>query len=591
MTNGGSVIIIGIDFGTTFSGVAYTWSNKGDKVQVITSWDADNYSSSNEEKTPTTLSFIDPNQVNWGYSVPKDADQVKWFKLLLLDEEDLPADVRVSSRIVEAREYLRRHNKTPIEAIAVYLRCLWNHSIQRITESVSRALVNYSKFHVVMTLPAIWPDYARARMREAANLAGILGPRAAGETELTFLSEPEAGAIATFADMEGRQDVKTGDTFVMVDCGGGTADVISYTVTDSNPMVVRECVKGEGGLCGAVFVDEAFIEMLKRKMQPTKWNRLTPETRQRLIHDEWEHGIKQGFDTKNNKTWSFNLPWECLGPHERLVVTSLPKITFTAKEIEDAFGPVVDKINDLIHGQAVAVKRRQNVYPKYLILVGGFGRCKYLFEKVKAMKDRLLDDSIEVLQARGADPWTAICRGAVFHASASRGISSLSIKVDARISRASYGIEIACPWNPFQHQESDKFWSDVEQMWFAHGQMEWFLREGEDISTKKPLKKDFYRTFYPNGTATSLYEVIYLTTVTPPPDRTESTVKELCKIKWEMVVDILSLPTRTNSLGKVYHILDFEVEMICSGSSIDFAVIYNGKRQGSKNVAVEYSSS
>lgn len=32
----------------------------------------------------------------------------------------------------------------------------------------------------------------------------------------------------------------------MVDCGGGTADVISYSVTEASPMVVRECVKGEG---------------------------------------------------------------------------------------------------------------------------------------------------------------------------------------------------------------------------------------------------------------------------------------------------------------------------------------------------------
>ncbi|KAK1783177.1 hypothetical protein QBC45DRAFT_466942 [Copromyces sp. CBS 386.78] len=585
-TSSGSIIIVGIDFGTTFSGVAYTWSTKGDKVQVITSWDTDNYSSSNEEKTPSALSFIGEGQVNWGYSVPKDADQVKWFKLLLLDEEDLPKEVKTSSRILEARNYLRSHNRTPIEAIAVYLRCLWNHCIQRITESVSKTLVNYSKFQVVMTLPAIWPDYARCRMRVAANLAGILGHRAAGETELTFLSEPEAGAIATFADMEGRQ---AGDTFVVVDCGGGTADVISYSVTQTDPMVVKESVKGEGGLCGAVFVDEAFVNMLKHKMQPKKWDMLSAETRQRLIHDEWEHGIKQRFDNKSNKTWSFNLPWECLAPKERLTVTSLPKVTFTSKEIEDVFNPVIDKINHLIHRQAVAVKEKYNIYPKYVILVGGFGRCKYLFEKVKAMKDRLLSEEIEVLQARGADPWTAICRGAVLHASASTGIGSIFIKVDARISRASYGVKMLDRWDPRMHKEVDKTWCDVQQVWQAKDQMDWFLREGEDISTKKPIKKSFYLTFSPNDNPT-LETMIYLTTVSPPPHRAESTVKSLCSIKWDMPVDILSLPTRTNSLGKVYHQLDFEIEMTCSGSSIDFAVIYNGKRQGSKNVAVEYST-
>ncbi|KAA8631132.1 hypothetical protein SMACR_07358 [Sordaria macrospora] len=585
-----SIIIIGKDFGTTFSGVAYTWSTKGDKVQVITSWDTDNYSSSNEEKTPSALSFLGEGQVNWGYSVPKDADQLKWFKLLLLDEEDLPEDVKASSRILEARAYLRSHNRTPIEAIAVYLRCLWNHCIQRITESVSKTLVNYSKFHVVMTLPAIWPDYARSRMREAANIAGILGPRAAGETELTFLSEPEAAAIATFADMEGRQVRNAGDTFVVVDCGGGTADVISYSVTQSDPMVVRESVRGEGGLCGAVFVDEAFVNMLKDKMQPKKWDMLSAETRQRLIHDEWEHGIKQRFDTKSNKTWSFNLPWECLAPEERLTVTSLPKVTFTSKEIQGAFNPVIYKINRLIHRQALAVMKKHNVYPKYVILVGGFGRCKYLFERVKTMKNHLLSEDIEVLQARGADPWTAICRGAVFHASASTGIGGSSIKIGARISRASYGTSYFTDWDPLKHQEGDKFWSDIEQRWCAKRQMDWFLLEGEDISTKKPIKKQFFRIFSPDEKCTALRETIYLTTISPPPDRVESTVKLLCSINWDMVVDILSLPTRTNSLGNVYHVMSFEIEMTCSGSSIDFAVIYNGKRQGSKNVAVEYST-
>ena len=33
---------------------------------------------------------------------------------------------------------------------------------------------------------------------------------------------------------------------MVVDCGGGTADVISYSVTKADPMLVKECVKGEG---------------------------------------------------------------------------------------------------------------------------------------------------------------------------------------------------------------------------------------------------------------------------------------------------------------------------------------------------------
>lgn len=37
-----------------------------------------------------------------------------------------------------------------------------------------------------------------------------------------------------------------GDTFVVADCGGGTADLISYKVIQAEPLIVKECVKGSG---------------------------------------------------------------------------------------------------------------------------------------------------------------------------------------------------------------------------------------------------------------------------------------------------------------------------------------------------------
>jgi molecular chaperone DnaK (HSP70) len=203
----GNTVIVGIDFGTTYSGVAFTWSDKIERMEVITSWDSELHSSSDEEKTPTVISFNPKGKVGWGYNVGFDAEQGKWFKLLLIDDQDLPDDVRSSTKLKEARAYLKKHNKTPIQVIAQYLGLLWNHCNQRIIETVSKNLVNYSKFHIVLTVPAIWPDYARGRMREAAKEAGMLEKRIAGDTELNIISEPEAAALATLSDMEGRCDI------------------------------------------------------------------------------------------------------------------------------------------------------------------------------------------------------------------------------------------------------------------------------------------------------------------------------------------------------------------------------------------------
>jgi molecular chaperone DnaK (HSP70) len=150
-----NVVIIGVDFGTTYSGVAYTWSKNTDNIEVISSWDAELPSNSDEDKTPTAISFGPKNKVSWGYNIPPGSAQAQWFKLLLVDDQDLPDDVRRSAKIWDARAYLAKHNTTTIEVIALFLRHLWNHAIQRITESVSRNLVNFSKFHIVITLPAI----------------------------------------------------------------------------------------------------------------------------------------------------------------------------------------------------------------------------------------------------------------------------------------------------------------------------------------------------------------------------------------------------------------------------------------------------
>lgn len=193
-----------------YSGVAWTWS-KAENTEIITSWETTTYSNADNEKVPSALhiSTAPGREVSWGY-VATESDEIplRWFKLLLIDEKDLPRDVRDSTQIQEARTYLKRINKTAIEMIGLYLRHLWNHTIQIITTAVGKSILNYSQHHVVITLPAIWPEYAKSRMREAAKIAGIVQKRLEAETSLTFVTEPEAAALATLSDLTARPDIK-----------------------------------------------------------------------------------------------------------------------------------------------------------------------------------------------------------------------------------------------------------------------------------------------------------------------------------------------------------------------------------------------
>jgi hypothetical protein len=111
------------------------------------------------------------------------------------------------------------------------------------------------------------------------------------------------------------------------------------------------------------------------------------------------------------------------------------------------------------------------------------------------------------------------------------------------------------------------------------------------MSTIKPLRLPFQRLFNPRKAAqTRLTEAIYSCTANSPPQRWDDSMRLLCTITWDTELDISSLPLFTNRLGRVFHKLEFEIEMTCTGGSLDFAIYHDGKRQGSKNVVVDYEA-
>lgn len=75
---------------------------------------------------------------------------------------------------------------------------------------------------------------------------------------------------------------------------------------------------------------------------------------------------------------------------------------------------------------------------------------------------------------------SAICRGALykgFLSGSSSDSSRAPISVISTISRASYGAKYRTKFDDDMHLKEDKVWSDEEQDWMAHNQMEWYLRE------------------------------------------------------------------------------------------------------------------
>ncbi|QPH01174.1 hypothetical protein C2857_005373 [Epichloe festucae Fl1] len=573
------VLVIGIDFGTTYSGVAWAYSRQPENIEVITNWESELTHCSDEEKSPTLLKCGKyGEQDEWGYTVTSAKDAFRWFKLLLLNEKDVDPVIYNCSEFREARSVRDASGKSAVEIVSRYLQLLWNHAINDIQIAIGEDLMVKCRFNVVITLPAIWPHYAQQRMEQAAEMAGILAKRPCGTTLLRFISEPEAAALSTLGDQANKSTVEVDDNFVICDAGGGTVDLISYRVSEKTPFTLKESVKGDGGLCGGIFLDKNFLELVKSTTGGS-WHNVSKKQELKFMNDSWEHGIKRQFRGRP-RTWIVDTPDSVKKPQSQKRSKGLSLHT---NEILKVFDPIIRKIEALVKSQSLAILSKYGKQPKYVILVGGFGRNPYLRDCL----DKSVDAGTKVLQSQGTKPWVAICRGAVIHGLASLHLPQpLNIKVESRVARLSYGVVFSELYDPERHSIQDMNFDSTEHVWKANNQMEWFLKQGQDLSKSSRVRRRYHRNY--TGTVEEIEHWFYITASRNPPSRREDCVSRLCSVKWNTKVDSGKLPRHFNSLGVPYRVLNFEIEMTCDGRSIDFTVYYKGRAVANHNVVVEY---
>ncbi|KAM3445461.1 hypothetical protein NHJ13734_000374 [Beauveria thailandica] len=555
-----SIITVGIDFGTTFSGAAWAISKRPADIHVITNWESEYNGCSDRGKCPTQLQYgtID-HQTPWGYNIPVNKDVVRWFKLLLLDEADLPSAVLEDPQYREAREQEKRLRTSATELVACFLRSLWKHCMENITRALGSSEVVNCKIHIVMTVPAIWPHYVQARMKSAAELAGMLQRTSTSSAlrtpTLEFLSEPEAAALAALAEMHPRPDIKKGDTIIECDAGGGTADLISYQVDEASSFRLRECVAGEGGLCGGIFVDQNFDDLITHKMGGSPWKGIDSADKRRFMKDNWENGIKSQFS-----------------------------------------GNIEASLRKFLRGTCQMVPWANESASRFIILVGGFGCCRYLFNQlVEACPGST------ILNPPSEQSWTAVCRGAVRHAlihktvgkNGMRAKGSKAIKVgnyivQSRICRMGYGFKQDEHWNSDKHRQEDKYWDSLAEEYKASSQMNWFLKKGDALDDASSSTHQYYRLLTASSQLDIKEELHFCTSDVLPSWKIDS-VKRLCSIKWNKSVDLRKLEAKFNSADQIYYKLSYKIQVIVNGPELRIEVYHDSKKVAAGEVTVEWT--
>ncbi|CAM9384127.1 heat shock 70 kDa protein 12B-like isoform X1 [Lampetra planeri] len=310
----GFSVVVAIDFGTTSSGYAYSFTSEPSAIHMMRRWEGGDPGVSSQ-KTPTALLLTPDGRFHsLGFSArdffhdlePSEATSWLYFDKFKMKLHDM--------NVISLDTELEATNGKMVKALEVFahaLRFFKERALQELSDQTGLPY-NPDEIRWVITVPAIWKQPAKQFMREAAYAAGIATPQA--PEGLLIALEPEAASIycrklrlnqltelaasthvsnghgdsasptgfsngwdvprrsrhsqkATFVVEssvgELWSELQAGDKYLVADCGGGTVDLTVHQI--EHPQgTLKELHKASGGPYGSLAVDQAFERLLGR---------------------------------------------------------------------------------------------------------------------------------------------------------------------------------------------------------------------------------------------------------------------------------------------------------------------------------------
>ncbi|KNE67986.1 hypothetical protein AMAG_13163 [Allomyces macrogynus ATCC 38327] len=407
---------IAIDFGTSHSGFSMplpelsdaltsgtSISDIGDVqrlnltrcVKYKSSWPG---STASYPKTRTALLYHNSGRIiAWGneactrYLEMCSADQanhifIDKFKLLLDTTNKIPNT---------GMERLKaRFNKTPVDVISDYLREMAGTIREFIEEPNPNEKWNPNHTRWCLTVPAMWSDVAKLKMRDAMFKAGLI--QTLNSDRLEFCSEPMAGLIHETITVDSMSTIHKDDPVLIVDLGGGTVDLTVMRMCDNG---FQELVEGSGATCGSTLLDTAFIAMFKEAIGAGAYQRIISNKPQHesTIRSSWEFCKLAFTGTEPNFRTKIQVPAPLERARVREDLDPVPgtggayfdegDFYITYETMELLYAPIVDNVHELVR-RMIRECKEAGVDLRHIYCVGGFSQSRYL---INMLRRRLME--------------------------------------------------------------------------------------------------------------------------------------------------------------------------------------------------------
>lgn len=601
--------VIGIDYGTTYTGVAYATPNSNklplEEISLIQDW---GLNMDNHDKIPSVYSYSLPTEAmeqNWGSDLSEDAVAMIHTKLEL-DTVTVAGELELLIQALDGMKSLsfqdlRRAGVLPAfpdepaeQIVTRYLYRVFLH-LSAVIRNFSEELRKRVPVDIVITVPTEWRYRAKNSTYHAVTNAGFDRKFFPLLKDIIFVTEPEAAAIYTARHLKntmGGDFLKPGECFVLCDAGGGTVDVVSYKVWQVEPSLELERVGiPTGDKCGAIYIDIAFKKWLRELLGEKHYSKLDGNLNLDRISLYATEGkamrkLMKSFDDLKKRFCKGHrdMPLDLPPPLENLTLSpgvNEGEIIITYATIKGFFDQCVKKIIDLLEGHIRQIERLGK-RTKNIFLVGGFGESKYLQQEID-FSLRLRNIKLRVPDTS----WTAVVRGAVLWGIEKDTISNLS---RATPCPQNFGICVNQAYSRVFHDEQDLTYHSFTKRPQAQEQLVWLMNKGDLVLSDNPHEVSHTITvpFKDNDPKKREIKIYSYPDNDHRPTRIQNSIDEL-KVSQILEYDLSDIPLASlvKSKGKngVFYTAELKISLTLSPNQLESALSW-----GEVELATDFES-
>ena len=258
----------------------------------------------------------------------------------------------------------------------------------------------------VLTVPPLWDDRAKKKMKEFAIKAEMYNVQIA--------LEPEVASLAIFYDEKMKNQPLKGTSFLLVDMGGYTVDFTAMKILDEDKNL-EQLIKSVSFPFGSNLINEYIISRIEKVYNKDKLEKVkfTNYSLWEKTLDEIEEKKKEIDD---NEAKNFKIGINFIEGNCRLLSNKCTlkyndvDIPYSSEYIEIPKKLVIDKINELadkIVAEIKSILSKSVQINDLIILTGGFSTNKILKKKIDSYlkdntRERIYLDNPEKTVMRGA---------------------------------------------------------------------------------------------------------------------------------------------------------------------------------------------